>query len=151
MRSYLKVSTIRESLGFFVFSIAMLVFSFYQHGQMEVAWKLSPYLFPLLVSVFLLLLSVSLFFEGLKQVEKGETAEVAPLMHVKALVVFLVLSAVYYFVMPLVGFRITNFAYLVALFLLFGERSWPRIVLISLVATLAIYYPFHNLLHVMLP
>lgn len=149
-KKYLKVPRVRESILFFCISVGMIVYALVSHSMVKVPWKLSPYLFPLLIAVFLLLLSFSLFLEGASQVGKGPE-KTEPLPGAKKVVVFLALCFAYYVAMPYVGFLVSDTIFLILLFLLLGERVWWRVLALSVGSTVVIYYLFHVLLHVMLP
>ena len=49
-----------EAIILLVVSVFGIVMSILSHNSFNVEWKLSPYLFPLLISVFLLVLSIFL-------------------------------------------------------------------------------------------
>ena len=85
-------------------SVLGIVFSIISHYGFKVEWKLSPYLFPLFISVMLALLSVSLIlssFSGLKE-EKKEKGDR------RTFIIFLVECAVYLLVLNYLGFLISK-------------------------------------------
>lgn len=128
-------------------SVLGIVFSIISHYGFKVDWKLSPYLFPLFISVMLALLSVSLIlssFSGLKE-EKKEKGDR------RTFIIFLVECAVYLLVLNYLGFLISTMLLLGAVVHLLGERKWWKIIVISLVTSFIIYQLFGVYLGVMLP
>jgi hypothetical protein len=53
--------------------------------------------------------------------------------------------------LDVLGFRPTLFAFFVVLLRVYGVTSWPRIVAIAGIATLAVHFVFNTLLKVLLP
>ena len=63
-----------QCLLFFGIGSSLLFYSLSQQRQIAIAWAMSPYLFPLLISIFLLLLAFSLMRETIRNA-KAEEAE----------------------------------------------------------------------------
>lgn len=61
-----------EGFVFLLGSVLLAVYSLVLHELSKAKWKMSPYLFPLLLAVFLFLLSLSLLQEGKKEREAEE-------------------------------------------------------------------------------
>ena len=59
-------STFWEGVFLLFVSVFGVVMSLISHKDFNVEWKLSPYLFPLIISFFLLFLSISIILDGLK-------------------------------------------------------------------------------------
>ncbi len=143
-----------QCLLFFGLGVGLLVYSLYQHSHSSIDWVMSPYLFPLLISIFLLLLTVSLVTETIRNVKveavqektknSGNTYRGKFLLSVAGILV-------YYLVMPYLGFILSSLLFLAAMFWLLGERRWQFILLLSAGTTFVLYGIFHQLLHVMLP
>ena len=128
-------------------SVLGIIFSIICHYGFKVEWKLSPYLFPLFISIMLCMLSISLIlssFSGLKEAkrEKGDR---------KTFLLFLLECAIYLIVLKYLGFLISTMLLLCAIVHLLGEKSWWKIILISVVTSLIIYFLFGVYLGVMLP
>ena len=128
-------------------SVLGIIFSIICHYGFKVEWKLSPYLFPLFISIMLCMLSISLIlssFSGLKEAkrEKGDR---------KTFFLFLLECAIYLIVLKYLGFLISTMLLLCAIVHLLGEKSWWKIILISVVTSLIIYFLFGVYLGVMLP
>ena len=70
-------STFWEGVFLLFVSVFGVVMSLISHKDFNVEWKLSPYLFPLIISFFLLFLSISIILDGLKNKdEKKEKGKV---------------------------------------------------------------------------
>jgi hypothetical protein len=61
-----------EGFAFLLGSVSLAVYSLVLHVGSKAKWKMSPYLFPLLLAVFLFLLSLSLLQEGKKERREQE-------------------------------------------------------------------------------
>lgn len=128
-------------------SIVGIVFSIISHYDFKVEWKLSPYLFPLFISIILCLLSISLIissFAGLKE-DKSEKGDK------KTFLLFLIECAIYLLALRYLGFLLSTMLLLGAIVHLLGEKKWWKIILISIVTSLLIYFLFGVYLGVMLP
>lgn len=66
--------TSREGYAFLLLSVALAIYSLVLHMDSNAKWKMSPYLFPLVLSVFLFILSLTLLQEGKKECkdQRGE-------------------------------------------------------------------------------
>lgn len=136
-----------EGFVFLLLSISAIVYSLVEHHLAKVVWQQSPYLFPLLVAVFLLPLSLSLLRSAGK--EKGEVTPVLFLVRDTAVVTLATL--VYVMVMPYLTFLVSTTLFLFGLFFYLGERRYLLIGLLSVGFTSLMYLLFGKLLHVMLP
>lgn len=156
-RQYLSNSKIKESIFFIAIAVIIFLYSLASHYTTKnLQWSLSPYLFPLLVSVFMILISISLFAEGIKDEklrEKEETDKIEKKDKVywKEVLFTIFISAVYYFAMDIIGFIVSTILFLLILFAFLGERRKWLITIISVSTTAIIYFIFGVLLHVMLP
>ena len=156
-RYYLSNSKIKESLFFIAIAIIILVYSLVNHyTTKDLQWGLSPYLFPLLVSVFMIIISISLFAEGikdekLKKKEPTNKEEKKEIVYWKEVLFTILFSIVYYFAMDIIGFIVSTILFLLILFAFLGERRKWLITIISVSTTAIIYFIFGVLLHVMLP
>ena len=149
----LSKKAVKDSMLFFALGVSILIYSLASHYSMNVEWKLSPYLFPILISLFIIALSFSLFVETVHK-DNGEAADAESAKDDadwKAVLEYVLAVAAYYMIMPHAGFLISNTVFLALLFLLLGERSWQKIVVLSISTTAVVYVLFHSFLHVMLP
>ncbi len=141
-------STFWEGVILFLVSVFGVVMSFVSHKDFNVEWKLSPYLFPLIISFFLLILSLSIISQGLKnESEKEEKSKV----DIKSLLIFGLVCTVYLLVFNFLGFVLSTIILLVLLMMLLGERRWWFILLVSVISSVFIYLLFAKYLSVMLP
>ncbi len=143
-----------QCLLFFGLGVGLLVYSLYQHSHSNIDWVMSPYLFPLLISIFLLLLAVSLAAETIRnaKIETGqEKMKNSGAAYRGKFLLSVAGILVYYLVMPYLGFILSSLLFLAAMFWLLGERRWQLILLLSAGTTFILYGIFHGLLHVMLP
>lgn len=149
-KSYWSNQDVKGSVIFFCIGLFILAYALINHYEVQTQWKMSPYLFPTLIAIVLILLSFSLFFEGVRAIERGEVKEKQETQW-KRVFSYIGITLLYYFILPHLGFIITNTVMLVALFLLLGLRIWWKIAILSVSTTMIIYYLFHVLLYVMLP
>ena len=141
-------STFWEGVFLFVVSVFGISMSFISHKDFNVEWKLSPYLFPLIISFFLLILSISIIMQGLKdESEKKEKSKI----DIKSLLIFGLICIIYLLVFNFLGFVLSTIILLVLLMMLLGERRWWFILLVSVISSLVIYLLFAKYLSVMLP
>lgn len=141
-------STFWEGVFLFVVSVFGISMSFISHKDFNVEWKLSPYLFPLIISFFLLILSISIIMQGLKdESEKKERSKI----DIKSLLIFGLVCILYLLIFNFLGFVLSTIILLVLLMMLLGERRWWFILLVSVISSLIIYLLFAKYLSVMLP
>lgn len=141
-------STFWEGVFLFVVSVLGIAMSFISHKDFKVEWKLSPYLFPLIISFFLLILSISIIMQGLKdESEKKENGKI----DIRSLLIFGLVCILYLLVFNFLGFVLSTIILLVLLMMLLGERRWWFILLVSVISSLIIYLLFAKYLSVMLP
>ncbi|MCR5288650.1 MAG: tripartite tricarboxylate transporter TctB family protein [Treponema sp.] len=154
IKKYFSQSSVRDGILFFCIGIALMLYSFINHYSVHIEWKLSPYLFPVLISFFIIALAIVLCVGGIREAtaeqSKEESSEPSPTQW-KTVLIYIAAVVAYYILMPFFGFVITTIALLVVLFLFLGERSWIKIAVLAIFTSFAIYYLFHVLLHVMLP
>lgn len=154
-KNLLSKNAVKDSMLFFALGAGILIYSLANHYSMNAEWKLSPYLFPVLIAFFIIALSFSLFVETVyKKTEADSSVSSESAKNDadwKAVLKYVLAVAAYYMIMPHAGFLISNTVFLVLLFLLLGERSWQKIVVLSISTTAVVYVLFHSFLHVMLP
>lgn len=137
-----------EGIVLFAVSILGIVMSFISHKDFNVEWKLSPYLFPLIISIFLFILSISILASSLKENEKRKQKEKGD---IKSLLIFGLICVLYLLVLNFLGFVLSSILLLISLMILLGERRWWFIALVSIISTVVIYLLFAKYLSVMLP
>ena len=156
----MKNKSLQESLFVFALGAALLWYSLAEHyGGPKVEWKMSPYLFPSLVAVFLMLLAVSLLFEGLGQLKADSPAPVkadnrgdnTKEAKWKTVPVPIALAVVYYLVLPFLTFIPATIIFLFAFIFFLGERRYWLMALIAVISSAALWAIFGIALGVMLP
>lgn len=155
-KKLIKNKAMHEAMLFLMMSIGLLIHALTKHyAQSMPDWKMSPYLFPLLVSFFLFLLSISMLADArrtlkISEEEKQEKVSPQPIYWKKILMV-IILSIAYYTIMPLITFIPSTILFLVLMFLYLGERRPLIISLISVLTAGTLYALFAMGLNVMLP
>ena len=156
MREYLKNKNVQESVVVFLLGVALGAYSLisFYTARVQTKWIMSPYLFPLLLSAFSVLLSVSLFAEGRYEVSRerdGETpAKSAPLNYKNVLIVVL-MGVAYYVLISLIHFIPASMVFLAAMIWFLGERRWWMIAAVAIAMPLILYALFGLGLNVRLP
>lgn len=162
-----------EGIVFLLSSLLLGVYSLTLHTESQAEWKMSAYLFPLVIAVFLFFLSISLMLEGKKErlsqdalkqesntiVGKDtiqEQKEITTLASIwknpsKGAALFALISFAYIMGINLVGFLISTGLFLVASFAYLKERRVAVLIGLSIGFTLVVYVLFGMVLHVMLP
>lgn len=112
------------------------------------SWALSPALFPLMITSLALLFSIILITKGLKSKDEEEETQV---VNWKSTILIILLSIVYFIILPKIHFVPASIIYLFTFLYILGERNWILLGSISLAAPLLMYYIFGNLLGVLLP
>ena len=136
-----------EGIALLAFSVIGVIYSIVSHFGFKVEWKLSPYLFPLFISLMLFVLSISLLLSGLKGMDEKKSEKGDK----KTFLLFLSECAIYLVVLRYLGFLISTMILLGAIVRLLGEKNWVKVILISVVTSLIIYFLFGVYLGVMLP
>ena len=153
-RSLLRIASFQDSIFVGLCSVGLLIYSLYHHyfDKNTSEWKTSPFLFPTLISVFGLLLTLSLVMDALheRRADKAEK-KAGGKKNLLGVLVLIAAALAYYFLMPVLHFTWATILFLAALFIYLGERKWWKIVLLSLITTGTVYVLFGMLLHVRLP
>lgn len=154
-KSLLRNANCHDSIFVGLCSVGLLGYSLYHHhfDRNTTEWKTSPFLFPVLISVFGFLLAVSLMADAIHEAHTPEEA------HAKAgkknnpigALVFIGASIAYYLLMPILHFIPATILFLAGLFIYLGERKWWKIALLALITTGAVYALFGLGLNVRLP
>jgi putative tricarboxylic transport membrane protein len=147
-----KNPDIQEGVVFFILGIALAVYSLKNHyGTAKLEWKLSPYLFPFLISIFMGALSFSLIADGLYKMRTvGTSTHKGTPLWKRALMMFGI-SILYYLSLRLLTFIPATTLFLCASFVFLGEKRIWLIGVLSIATSGIIYVLFDVILHVMLP
>ena len=152
-RSLLRIPTFQDSIFVGLCSAGLLIYSLYHHyfDKNTSEWKTSPFLFPTLIAVFGLLLTVSLVTDALRELRTGQEPEKQSGKNLVGVLVLIGAAVAYYFLLPVLHFIPATILFLAGLFLYLGERKWWKIALLSVVTTVLVYGLFGVALHVRLP
>jgi len=125
----------------------------YQFPQQTVA--LSPKVFPQFVSVCLFILSLVLLIQGVTGVKKESEQKKVKLalnnIFLLKMLTMIILAFFYIRVLPLTGYKIATPLFLAGSMLLFNEKRWFMIVIVSIVATALLYILFRIVFKIPLP
>ena len=151
MSERLKNQKFQEGLVILLLGIALGGYSLYMFctAAVKTSWIMSPYLFPLLLSVFTILVSLSLLLEAIH--EMRTTAGNGRKMKLKSVAAAMLLCIAYAALLPHLGFILTSMLFLAAFIRFLGERRIWLVGVISLVMPLLLYGIFGVLLSVRLP
>ena len=123
-------------------------------ARVQTAWILSPCLFPLLLALLALPLSLALLREGLRELHRGDTEESpsgSPVSRFGKPAAVVLLSIAYLFLMAQFRFLPATALYLAALLVLLGERRWWMVAAVAAATPLILYAVFALVLSVRLP
>ncbi|MBO6039952.1 MAG: tripartite tricarboxylate transporter TctB family protein [Oscillospiraceae bacterium] len=156
MRDYLKNKNVQESIVVFLLGLALGAYSLisFHTARVQTRWIMSPYLFPLLLSVFAVLLSVSLFGEGRFEVgeaRRGAEQTKPAKLKLKNVLVVVLMGVAYYVLISLIHFIPASMVFLAAMIWFLGERRWWMIALVAVLMPLVLYALFALGLSVRLP
>ncbi len=141
-------------LFFSALSIGLYALTF---GFPHLTVALSPAVFPRFVSVCLFVLSAILTVTGFKKREAakregGPEKKARPdLPFIRRFVLLAVVSFVYLLLLEPIGYVLATPLCIAAGILIFGERRWPRICLVSIASTVVLYAVFKIFFRVPLP
>ncbi len=153
MRELIKNKTLRESLALLALGLALGAYSLigFRTAAVQTKWALSPYLFPLLLSVLALILAAALFAEGRRERAAGEAPAAAAPRAKKTVWIVLAAAIFYDALLPLIRFIPATALFLAALTWLLGERRRWMIAAVALVTPLLLYALFGLALGLRLP
>ena len=153
MSERLKNQKFQEGLVILLLGIALGVYSLYQFytAAVKTSWIMSPYLFPLLLSAFTVLVSLSLLLEAVHELRAAAKEDGKGKMNLKNVAVVMLLCIAYASLLPHLGFIFASMLFLAALIWFLGERKIWLLAAISVVMPLLLYVIFGVLLSVRLP
>ncbi|MDK2986168.1 MAG: Tripartite tricarboxylate transporter TctB family [Clostridia bacterium] len=130
----------------FIGGSILLVFSvwFYFTAQTIPKGNVSgmpPSFFPSFLAIILGILSFIVVIKGIKQILAGSQLKIERKNHKNVFLLFLLLIA-YLFAFQHLGFIVTTIIYLILVMLLLKAGKLVKIVPISIIITLAVYYIF---------
>ena len=120
----------------------------------EITIALSPTVFPRFVTVCLFLLSSLLLIQGIRKQGKRQPAKPRAAIDRAYLLRFILLAAagfLYTRIIRYTGYLVATPVFIAAAMLIFAEKKWYRIVLISVCTTAVLYLVFRMVFRVPLP
>jgi len=140
------------SIFFMIISMTVYVLT-YQFPKQTVA--LSPKVFPQFVSACLFILSLVLLIQGITGVKKESEQKKVKLVlnniFLLKMLTMIILAFFYIRILPLTGYIIATPLFLASSMLLFNEKRWFMIVIVSIVATALLYILFRIVFKIPLP
>nr|WP_300005559.1 tripartite tricarboxylate transporter TctB family protein [Tissierella sp.] len=125
------------------------------------ALELSPALFPLIITLALMVFSIVLTIRSVGGVnsykENSDTRESSmeedstEASDIKPVILVILASFIYLIILSRLHFIISSVLYLLALLLILGERRWKVFLPIAIITPVSIFFIFTNLLDVLLP
>lgn len=164
--------TIYEGIFFMFIAISLIIYSLISYSNsFNKDWSQSPYAFPILVAIFICVLSLSLLSQGFKQNKLTDTNKVigyAIKPNIKGVIVIITMSAIYYVAlssvsMPMITltilslaisfstFEVATIIFLFAMLFYLGVRKKLVLVFVPIFITIFLSIAFRTLLHVLLP
>lgn len=163
---------IYEGCFFMIIGVSLIIYSLISYSRaFNKDWSQSPYAFPILVAIFICILSISLLIEGIKKYKESEgnnnfNKSVKP--NAKGVIVILFMSAVYYMTLAAVKipmitltilslsisfstFELATIIFLFALLYYLKVKKIMLLVFVPIFTTIFLSIAFRTLLHVLLP
>ena len=142
----------REGIVFRALSLGLIVYAWVGHSSgMKYDWKMSPYLFPILAGVFLLISSAALLVRAVRggraRARRGETSA----FNARRFLAALALVLAYVGALHFVPFAAATPVFLALMLLLLGERRPWVCLAVPLLMTGLVFLLFGMGLHVDLP
>ena len=152
MKEHLKNAKIQEGLVVLGLGLALAVYSLYKFttAAVKTAWIMSPYLFPLVLAVFTVLIALSLILEGCHEL-RSTTGKSGESLRLKSVGAVMLLCIVYMLLLPRLGFIGATALFLAVFIRFLGERRIWLVALIAVVMPVALYLIFGVGLSVRLP
>jgi len=150
----LSSHSFQEAIVFLVLSVWLSVYSYVKHySGLKYDWKMSPYLFPILISLFLLVLSLALLYQAIRDYRRSADSQKGEAVYFNTFNFFTTIALVvaYYIALKFIPFVIATTVLLVLMLILFKEKRWWVILLVSVLTTGLVYLLFGVGLHVNLP
>lgn len=148
MRKGRKKENAAESTVIFLSGCALFVYSLvkFHASPVKIGWMLSPYLFPLLLSVCLLFSSILLLFEAGEKREDIERKRDA-----KKIFVMLFMGIGYSILINTIRFVPATAVFLVISMRYLGEKNLKKTATVAVLTPCILCAIFEYLLHVRLP
>lgn len=121
-------------------------------GGMET--DLGSMFLPRLLAIFIMGFSGTIAISALLKLHRKadlERHEVVDTNGYFGIVIYIAIFALYWFLVPLLGFMLTTPFIMMAIMMLLGGRNWKIMLPLSVIAPILVYYGCYNFLRVMLP
>lgn len=154
MRERLKNKSIQDGAALLLAGLALGAYCLIRQADPALRRDLllSPWLFPMLLAAFTVLLGLALLAEGRRELRDVAAAAASPAPHDRGRLAAVLLSGlVYAALLPLLRFVPATALYLAAAMLLLGERRPRLIAALALLIPPALYALFALALNVRLP
>ena len=109
---------------------------------------------PRLLAIFIMGFSGTIAISALLKLRRKaaiESHEIVDTTGYLGIVVYIAIFALYWFLVPLLGFMLTTPFIMLAIMMLLGGRNWKIMLPLSVIAPILVYYGCYNFLRVMLP
>ena len=136
-----------------IFSLVLLFVLIPSQVKEVKGFGVSPRVFPIILSMILLVLSLSLFWRGHsnKATDKDTNEYEISAKETKLVLLTVLLIGAYIVMLEYLGYLITTVVVLGFLMYMYGQKNIKSIVITSLVIPLTIYYFFTKLMQIRLP
>ena len=112
----------------------------------------SDALMPVIVTLFILLISVLIMIKSVGQPDSGrENHHNKNRMPTLSLWIVITIMVIYSWLLEWTGFLLTSCIAMVALFMVYGVKQYFRIIIITLITLGLLYFSFEKLLYAPLP
>src|SRR5699024_3165049 len=122
-----------------------------EFGDGEKLGSFGPRFFPKLILILLVVLSVSLLIKGIISLKTEKTSIKFNLKKILRVAIYIVLLIAYINLFFITGFIFSTIIFLIIAQYLFGMRSWLKLIVISIVTPIILYYFFTGLFNIPLP
>lgn len=122
-----------------------------EFGGGEKLGSFGPSFFPKLVLILLAILSISLLIKGIVSLKTDKTKIKFNARKVIRVIIYIILLIIYINLFFITGFIISTIFFLIIGQYLFGTRNWFKIIGISIITPIILYYFFTVLFNIPLP
>ena len=115
---------------------------------------IAPSLFPRVISAGLFIVAALLTLQGVRAISKGhreKSAKIRSDIPLARLLPLIGISFIYTRILEPVGYVVSTPFFIAGAMVLFNEKRWKRIVLVSVVTTVILYFLFRTIFRVPLP
>ena len=159
-------SLIVEGIVFCGSGLVLLSYSLSSYAKgFNKSWAQSPYLFPLIVAIAMIGLSLWIVGEGITAMKKAaadpdnkKPEKAGKTEKRRWVVIALILCAIYYAALAFIKiaytfstFEVVTVVFLIAMMIFMGVRKIPVLVFVPIGTTLFLSLAFRTFLHVLLP